>query len=171
MQKIWIGVLCLGLPLGVWAMGQMGALAGSPPTDLGAPQGQLKAPSLTRNSVSSQASRHPDHPQMAYADIAPLPLLHGDAQASWQRLTQLIQSQSNMQVRQLTPNYMWAQARTRWLGFVDDVEFVLAADEGVIHVRSASRLGREDFGTNRKRVTCLAQRYASSDQSGAMACP
>ncbi len=51
------------------------------------------------------------------------------------------------------PGYLYAEFRTRLLRFVDDVEFLLG--EGVIHVRSASRLGRRDFGVNRKRIESL----------------
>ena len=51
------------------------------------------------------------------------------------------------------PNYLYAEFRTKLLGFVDDVEFLLG--DGVIHVRSASRLGRRDFGVNRRRIESL----------------
>ena len=50
-------------------------------------------------------------------------------------------------------NYLYAEFRSRLLGYVDDVEFYI--DGGVIHVRSASRLGRRDFGVNRKRVETI----------------
>ena len=50
--------------------GQLGLLKGTPPTDLGVHDGKLKPPSKTPNSVSSQASLYPDHPQRDYADIA-----------------------------------------------------------------------------------------------------
>ena len=51
---------------------QFGALRGKRPTDLGVNNGRLKPPSLTPNSVSSQASLYPDHPQAKRAAIAPL---------------------------------------------------------------------------------------------------
>jgi uncharacterized protein (DUF1499 family) len=38
------------------------------------------------------------------------------------------------------------------MGFVDDVEFLADRASGVVHVRSASRLGRRDFGVNRARI-------------------
>jgi uncharacterized protein (DUF1499 family) len=41
------------------------------------------------------------------------------------------------------------------MGFVDDVEFLHDPAKGVVHVRSASRLGRRDFGVNRERVERL----------------
>ncbi len=37
-------------------------------------------------------------------------------------------------------------------GFIDDVFFVIDEAAGVVHVRSASRLGYWDFGANRKRI-------------------
>lgn len=50
-------------------------------------------------------------------------------------------------------SYAHLTARTRFVRFVDDLE--LQAVDGVIHVRSASRLGRRDFGANRDRVETL----------------
>jgi uncharacterized protein (DUF1499 family) len=57
-------------------------------------------------------------------------------------------------------NYLYAEYRTRLMRFVDDVEFVHDAKAGVIHVRSASRLGRRDFGVNRARVEALRRRIS-----------
>jgi uncharacterized protein (DUF1499 family) len=42
---------------------------------------------------------------------------------------------------------------------VDDLEFWLNPTLGVIEVRSASRLGREDFGTNRQRIERIRSAY------------
>ncbi|KAL3803759.1 hypothetical protein ACHAW5_004610 [Stephanodiscus triporus] len=44
------------------------------------------------------------------------------------------------------PGYVYAKFTTKWMGFVDDVEFYLDEKSGVIQVRSASRLGYKDFG-------------------------
>jgi len=55
-------------------------------------------------------------------------------------------------------NYLYAEYRTRLMRFVDDVEFVFDEKAGLIHVRSASRLGRRDFGVNRARVEALRSR-------------
>jgi uncharacterized protein (DUF1499 family) len=49
-----------------------------------------------------------------------------------------------------TEKYLYAEFRTRLMRYVDDVEFFF--DGQVIQVRSCSRLGRRDFGVNRKRV-------------------
>ena len=52
------------------------------------------------------------------------------------------------------------------MGFVDDLEFWLNPTQAVIEVRSASRLGREDFGANRARLERirLAYQNLSSNQ-------
>lgn len=49
-------------------------------------------------------------------------------------------------------NYLHAEFTTRLLRFVDDVEFQIVPEEQLIHIRSASRIGYYDLGTNRKRV-------------------
>ena len=46
-------------------------------------------------------------------------------------------------------------------GFIDDVEFRLSPDEGIIHVRSAARSGLHDLGVNRRRLEKLRRRYMS----------
>ena len=60
-----------------------------------------------------------------------------------------------------SPDYLYAQFTTRWLKFVDDTEFWLAPAEGVIHVRSASRIGRGDLGANRARIEEIRARFAA----------
>jgi uncharacterized protein (DUF1499 family) len=48
-----------------------------------------------------------------------------------------------------------AECRSRIFRFVDDLELCLRAAEGIIAVRSASRLGYSDLGVNRSRVEAL----------------
>jgi uncharacterized protein (DUF1499 family) len=138
---------------------QFGALAGKPPADLGVRDGRLKPPSLTPNSVSSQAILYPEHPQRSYATIHPLPLKSGGATASVQTLTQVLQTLPGVTLVERKPDYLYAQSQTRWLQFVDDMEFWVNAGSGAIEVRSASRLGHSDLGTNRQRIETIRQAY------------
>lgn len=152
------------LPLLLLVAGQAGLLRGTPPSDLGVRDGRLKAPSMTRNSVSSQAVLWPGHPQAAYAQIAPL-ALRGDGQATMARLAALLAAPMadapGVTLVETRADYLRAEFRTRWLGFVDDVEFWHDPAAGVIQLRSASRLGREDFGANRARIEALRARLAA----------
>jgi uncharacterized protein (DUF1499 family) len=52
-------------------------------------------------------------------------------------------------------NYVHAVFTSRLFRFRDDVEFLVASDEGIVHVKSASRVGHSDFGVNRKRVETI----------------
>jgi uncharacterized protein (DUF1499 family) len=159
----WILIVVVLLAVLVVVAGRLGLLRGTPPARLGAVDGKLKPPSKAPNSVSSQADLWPDHPQREYARIAPLPAGTGAgaADASWGRLRRIIESEPGASVIRAEGDYLYAQFTTRWLGFTDDAEFWLDRAAGVIHVRSASRLGRQDFGVNRARVETLRARLAS----------
>jgi len=54
-----------------------------------------------------------------------------------------------------TSDYLHAECRSAWFGFVDDLELHLRPSEASIAVRSASRLGYSDLGVNRRRVEDL----------------
>lgn len=151
--------ITLSLVLLAYIAVQLGMLAGRRPPDIGVYAGRLKPPSQTRNSVSSQAKLFPDHPQIEYANIAPFQLKGADAAVSMRSLVTVLQAMSGVTVIEDTPDYVYAQAQTRWLKFVDDVEFWSNPESGVIEVRSASRLGREDFGVNRQRVEAIRSAY------------
>lgn len=53
------------------------------------------------------------------------------------------------------PDYLHAECRSAFFGFVDDLELHLRAPQNLIAVRSAARLGRSDFGVNKKRIEAL----------------
>ena len=141
---------------------QFGLLSGKQPNNLGVTSERLKPPSQTRNSVSSQAHLYTDHVQMQYASIEPLPFKNNNAAASVQALLTVLKSMPGVTIVDAKPDYIYAQARTKVLKFVDDVEFWVNPAKGVIEVRSASRLGREDFGVNRARVEAIRAAYAAN---------
>ena len=141
---------------------QVGLLSGQRPGDIGVKNGRLKPPSSSRNSVSSQAALTPDHPQRAYASIKPLPFKAGGAAASMKTLAAVLDTMPGVTIVEQRPEYLYAQAQTRWLKFVDDVEFWANPASGVIERRSASRLGREDFGVNRQRMEAVRTAYLTA---------
>ena len=141
---------------------QVGLLSGQRPGDIGVKDGRLKPPSPTRNSVSSQAALMPDHPQRAYASVEPLPFKAGGVAASMKALAAVLGTMPGVSVVEQRPDYLYAQAQTRWLKFVDDVEFWANPASNVIELRSASRLGREDFNVNRQRIEKIRAAYRSA---------
>ena len=141
------------LPLALLAAGQAGLLRGQMPTDLGARDGRLKPPSRTENSVSSQAALH-SGAGADYARIEPI-RYSGEGAAALTRIGAIVLKMPGARILQSGPDYLYVQFETRWLKFVDDAEFVVVPAELVIHVRSASRLGRRDFGANRARIESI----------------
>ncbi len=147
------------LALALFIVGQIGWLRGHAPKDLGLTDGKLKRPSKTENSVSSQADLWPDHPMRSYAQIAPLSFA-GDADDAMRKLNSIVASLPRTVVLSSEHNYLYAQCSTSLLKFTDDVEFALDKTTGLIHVRSASRLGRKDFGVNRARIETIRSEFA-----------
>jgi uncharacterized protein (DUF1499 family) len=140
--------------------GQASLFAGSPPAAMGVSNGRLAPPSATPNSVSSQAGLYPDHPQRSYASMEPL-RFSGDGAAAMQKLATVVRGLPGARVTAQDGDYLRAEATTRWLGFRDDIEFVLDRSASVIHFRSASRLGSDDLGVNRARMETVRARFTS----------
>ena len=136
--------------------GQLGLLKGTPPADLGVHDGKLKPPSKTPNSVSSQASLYPDHPQRDYADIAPF-AVSGQLDVAMDRIARIVEDMEGAKIVAREPGYLYVQFTTRLMKYVDDAEFWFDPVAGVIHMRSASRLGSSDLGVNRKRIEFIRQ--------------
>ena len=157
----WVLIVAAVLALLPLLAGQLGLLRGSAPSRLGLQEGRLKPPSKTPNSVSSQADLWPDHPQREYARIVPFPV-GANADAAWARLREHIAALPGAEVVKSEGDYLHAQFSTRWLKFTDDAEFWLDRSAGVIHVRSASRLGRKDYGVNRARIEALRASLAAA---------
>lgn len=127
--------------------------AGRRPAGTGAPGGRFAPPPRTPNCVSSQCD-----PADAGHYIAPLAFGASPGEA-WNRLVVTVKAMERVNVVAERPGYLHAECSSRLLGFVDDLECLLDAPSGVIHVRSASRLGSSDFGVNRKRVEALRARF------------
>ena len=105
----------------------------------------LKSP----NCVSSQAM---------IADtqhfIAPFEI-RGNPDKAWEQLKKAILSQSRMVITHETHNTLHAEATSLVFRFVDDIDAILDKEAELIHIRSASRVGHNDFGINRKRIETL----------------
>jgi uncharacterized protein (DUF1499 family) len=83
--------------------------------------------------------------------IKPIPY-HVDRDKAREILLKVLTVVPRTEVIEQTDNYIHALSKSRIFKFIDDVEFYLPANESVIHVRSASRVGESDLGVNRRRV-------------------
>ncbi|MBV8884022.1 MAG: DUF1499 domain-containing protein [Chroococcidiopsidaceae cyanobacterium CP_BM_RX_35] len=124
--------------------------AGKRPNNLGNRGGKLAPCPNTPNCVSSQSSD-------AQHRIEPL-TYNSTPKEAMAALKAAIQSIKKTQIITENENYLYAEFTSAIMGFVDDVEFYLDEEAKVIHVRSASRLGKSDLGVNRKRIETIREK-------------
>jgi uncharacterized protein (DUF1499 family) len=115
------------------------------PTNLGLKDRRLAPCKSTPNCVSSQADAADSEHYIA-------PISFRGSAASLRRA---VESMERATVIKAEGNYLYAEYRSKLLRYVDDLELYYDDLQGMVHVRSASRLGRRDFGVNRNRVERL----------------
>lgn len=125
---------------------------------LGVDNGQLTPCPETPNCVSSQAEseQHGIEPMAAT----------GSATAIKNRILKTIDTLPRSEVVTVEDDYIRAEFTSRIMRFVDDVEFYFpdaGSDKTVIHVRSASRLGRSDLGVNRERIEKIRAGFEATE--------
>ena len=86
--------------------------------------------------------------------IAPFPFA-GSAGESLARAKAAALSFPRTKLVDESPGYVHVTSTSAIFRFVDDVEFEADESARVVNVRSASRVGRSDFGVNRKRVEAI----------------
>jgi uncharacterized protein (DUF1499 family) len=154
---IWIALAVVAVLLAA----RFGAFSGSAPSNLGVRDGKLKPPSKTPNSVTSQADAWPDAVQRDYARIAPIALVAGDGKATIAKIAQVAAALPGARIVEQRDDYLYMQFTTAMMRFVDDTEFWFDPAAQAVQVRSASRVGRRDFGVNRARVEQIRARLGS----------
>lgn len=147
-----VSIICAGVMLTMNPLAQAGWFSGKPPEGLGVRDGRLKPCPETPNCVNSQDQGSAALPPIAY---------RGSANLAWQRLATIIEAMPRTTVTHKSSHYLRAEAASRLLGFLDDVEFLLDENASVIHVRSASRLGYSDLGVNRRRIEQVRTLFAA----------
>lgn len=134
-------------------LGRMILMLNVTPPPVGIVDGRLRPCPGSPNCVCSQDT-DTGH------SIAPLKL-SDDAASSWKRLQQVIAGRPRARIVSVDERYLHVEMTSAFFRFVDDVEFLLDPAAGVIHVRSASRLGYSDLGVNRKRIEGIRASFES----------
>ena len=84
----------------------------------------------------------------------------------WQELKRWLAAQDNWIINVQEADFVQAVVKTPLMRFRDDVQLLYNPQTGVIQVRSSSRLGFSDMGTNRRRVESL-RAHLAADAAGA----
>lgn len=116
------------------------------------PNGQLSPCPDMPNCVCSPYPNDPDH----HAD--PLKL-SGSGSAAKDRLKSILLAMPRVVLAQESERYLRFEFTSLLFRFVDDVEFLVDEKAGVIHFRSASRVGYSDLGANRARIKDIREAW------------
>jgi len=122
----------------------LASCAGSRPTNLGVKDTRLSPCPSSPNCVCSDDLDSPH--------AIPVFRLTGSSADGWRAAKAAVAALPRTTIVTQTDDYLHAECASAVLGFVDDLEFYLRSEAGVIAVRSASRLGYSDMGVNRRRI-------------------
>jgi len=148
MIKIILLIIAALFSLGFTAYIIMAMLSQKTPETLGLEQGLLLPCPTSPNCVCSEVHAQDDKIHF----VSPIPA----TEKSWVKLRQnIIDLGGNIQSDK--SDYLHATFSSPIFRYVDDLELRLDRANNLIHMRSASRIGRSDFGVNRKRVESLKQ--------------
>ena len=124
------------------------------PDHLGVANGRLAPCPDSPNCVSTQVTDE-EH------GIAPI-AYEGETSTAYATILAILQADPQFTIITNTPTYIHAEARTAVWRFSDDVEFYFDEAEGLVHFRSASRLGYGDAGVNRQRMEAVRTEFQTT---------
>ena len=78
------------------------------------------------------------------------------------KITNSIENTSRTKITKKDSTYIHAEAKSKIMHYIDDLEIKALRDEGIIEIRSESRVGIGDFGVNGKRIDDLIYRLSTN---------
>jgi len=93
-------------------------------------------------------------PSSGEAAIPPLAFA-GEPDIALASLVEHLRALPRVELVSVEADYVHAVFKSALFRFPDDVEFRLDREAKLVHVRSASRIGRSDLGANRRRVEAI----------------
>ena len=82
-----------------------------------------------------------------------------DVQETKEAIKQALLAYENIEIQTEYQNYIHAISTTKTMKYHDDLEFYFDEQAGLVHFRSASRVGYSDMGLNRERYSRLKSLY------------
>lgn len=129
--------------------------SGTVPT-LGVNDAQLMPCPDSPNCVNSQQSAADEEHA-----IQPIEFV-GTRQQAQAKILHVLKDEERANIVVVEDDYIRVEFTSQIMRFVDDVEFYFpstASDSITIHVRSASRIGKSDFGVNRERIELIRNKF------------
>ena len=73
----------------------------------------------------------------------------------FEEIKTIIENTPRTEVVEINGNYLHAEATTKWMKYVDDIEVSFLPESNILLIRSESRVGESDLGVNQKRIDLL----------------
>ncbi len=127
------------------------------PIELGIRAGRLAPCRNSSNCVSSQTE--------LVAQYMPPIQTKVPRDEARSRLRRILEEMPRTTIVEQAADYIHAEVRSAFWGFVDDVELYIDPVLGEIHFRSASRVGFRDLGVNRLRMDSVREAWELIEQA------
>lgn len=121
------------------------------PSNLGVKDGKLADCPDKPNCASTQSE------PSAYGYTEPVSFT-GDAAIAFETALTIVRELPNSTIVTAEAPYLHATTESNFWRFIDDLEIYVDADAGLIHMRSAARLGESDLNANPNRLKAIRQK-------------
>jgi len=130
--------------------------------------GQMSQSGEANGLVEARLTKCPDKPNCICTEfeadathyIDPIVFTQSNAAEILSRLKISVRKMGGS-IQAETDNYLAFTFTSSIFRFVDDLEIRIDTDQNMIHMRSASRVGRSDRGVNKKRIEQLKKLFHS----------
>ena len=73
----------------------------------------------------------------------------------FEKIKSFIENTPRVEIVEINGDYLHAEATSKWMRYVDDLEVSFSPESNILLIRSESRVGESDLGVNQKRVNLL----------------
>ena len=73
----------------------------------------------------------------------------------FEKIKSIIENTPRTEIVEINGDYLHAEATSKWMKYVDDLEVSFVPESNTLLIRSESRVGESDLGVNKKRVDLL----------------
>lgn len=129
---------------------------------------EVKSLVYPKDAMSRQLSPCPETPNCVSTQTDqerkkrdPIPFT-GSVSAVREKLKRVVGNMPRTTLIEEDDNYLHYTFQTWPIPYLDDVEFLIVPEEGVIHYRSASRVGHSDLGVNSRRMKKVVAAFRES---------
>ena len=80
----------------------------------------------------------------------------------FEAIKSIIENTPRTEIVEINGDYLHAEATSKWMKYVDDLEVSFLPESNILLIRSESRVGDGDLGVNQKRVDLLKSKMFST---------